>query len=53
MQSLNIKELKLVELRITQTRHPLRIADGKKCLSLLKMCKYLSNVHKIGGAHLQ
>ena len=29
MQSLNIKEWKLLELQIPQTRHPLRIPDGK------------------------
>ena len=29
MQSLNIKEWKLLELQITQTRHPLPISDGK------------------------
>ena len=29
MQRLNIKEWKLLELQITQTRHPLRIFDGK------------------------
>ena len=29
VQSLNIKEWILLELQITQTRHPLNIADGK------------------------
>ena len=29
MFSLNIKELELLELQITQTRNPLRISDGK------------------------
>ena len=29
MQSLNIKEWKLLELQITQTRNPLCISDGK------------------------
>ena len=29
MQSLNIKERKLLELQVTQTQHPLRIWDGK------------------------
>ena len=29
MQSLNIKEWKLLELQITQTWHPLCISDGK------------------------
>ena len=44
MQSLNIKKAKLFELQITQTRHPLRISDGKNFLvqHLYKMRKYLS-----------
>ena len=29
MQRLNIKEWKLFELQIRQTRHPLHISDGK------------------------
>ena len=51
IQSLNIKELKLLELQITQKRHPLSI----KWLSstALKIRKYLLNVHKMKGAHLQ
>ena len=55
IQSLNIKEWKLLELQITQTRHPLSISDGKKCLSstALKIIKYLLNGHKMEGAHLQ
>ena len=45
----------MLELQITQTRHPLSISDGKKCLSstALKTRKYLLNVHKMGGAHHQ
>ena len=43
IQSLNIKEWKLLELQITETRHPLSISDGKTALKLLK---YLSNVQK-------
>ena len=54
MQSLNIKELKLLELQITQTRHPLCISNGKMSkFNLRKNVKYLSNVHKTGGAHVQ
>ena len=53
-KSLNIEESNLFELQITQTRHPLRISDGKKCLSSApKLRKYLKNVLKIGAAHLQ
>ena len=33
MQSLNMKEWKLLELQITKTRHPLSISEGKKCPS--------------------
>ena len=29
MLNINIKDWKLLELQITQTRHPLRILDGK------------------------
>ena len=32
MQILNIKEWKLFELQITQTRHPVRILDEKNFL---------------------
>ena len=55
MQSLNVKEWKLLELQITQTRHHLSILVRKKCLSLapLKKRKYAWNMHKIGDAHLQ
>ena len=55
MEGLNLKEKKLFQLQITQTRHSLRISDAKKCLSPtpVKMRKYLTNVHKIEGAHLQ
>ena len=55
MQSLNIKEQKLLELQITQTRHPLNSLDGKNVYAQhpSKMRKYSWNVHKIGGAYLQ
>ena len=55
MQSLNIKERILLELQITRSRHPLSISEGKKCLSStpVKIEKYLLNVQKNGGAHLQ
>ena len=54
MQSLNIKESKLLELQITQTRHPLHISNGKMSkFNFRKNVTYLSNVHKTGGAHLQ
>ena len=48
IQSLIIKEWKLLEIQITQTRHSLSISDGKKCLSLtaLKIIECLSNLHK-------
>ena len=42
------KGKKTHELQITQTRHPLRIPQMEK----MSKFKYLSNVHKIGGAHL-
>ena len=32
-QILKIKVCKVLELQITQTRHPLHTSDGKKCLS--------------------
>ena len=50
VQSLHMGERKLVELQITQTRH-----GWIKCLSLteLKLKKYLLNVHKIEGVHVQ
>ena len=53
MQSLNIKEQKLLKLQITQTRHSLNILQTK-CLSSRpdKMKKKSGNVHKIIGAHL-
>ena len=55
MQSLNIKEWILLELQITQTlRDTLSISDGKNVVQHpSKMRKYLSNVHKMAGAHLQ
>ena len=55
MQSLNIMEGKLLELQITQARHPLLVSDGKsvKVQNSSKMIKYLSNEHKMRGAHLQ
>ena len=45
----------MLELQITQTSHPLSISAGKNVYVQhpSKMRKYLSNVHKIGGAHLQ
>ena len=45
----------MLELQIPQSRHSLSISDWKKCLSstALKIRKYLSNVHKMGGAHHQ
>ena len=44
-----------MELQITQTRHPLRISDGKsvKVHHPSKKGKYLSNVHKMVCAHIQ
>ena len=44
-----------MELQITQTRHPLSISEGKNVYVQRpsKMEKYLLNVHKMGGAHLQ
>ena len=55
MQSLNNKEWILLDLQITQTRHPLSISDGKNVLVQhpSEMRKKLRNVHKIGGANLQ
>ena len=45
----------MLELQITQTRHPLSISEGKniQVQHQSKMGKYLLNVHKLGGAHLQ
>ena len=60
MQSLNIKERKLLELQNTQTRHPLSILQKK--MSKFKTPppqkkknekKKSCNVYKIEGAHLQ
>ena len=54
MQSLNIKEWKLFELQITQTRHPLIILQKKMSnFKTPKMKKNPWNVYKIEGAHLQ
>ena len=55
MQSLDIKDCKLLKLHITQTRHHQHILDRKKCLSStpVKKRKYLSNEHKMRGAHFQ
>ena len=55
MQSLNIKEWKLLELQITQTRNHLSISNEKmsKFKTLINEKKYSWNVHKIEGAHLQ
>ena len=53
MESLNIKERKLLELQITQTRNPLRISDGIMFKSNTRINeKSLLNAHKIGGVHL-
>ena len=53
MQRLNIKESKLLELQITQTRHHLSIFGWKnvKVQHPLKVRKYSRNVHKMDGAH--
>ena len=52
IQSLNIKEWKLLELPITQTRNHLSISIEK--MSKFKTPKkYSWNLHKIGGALLQ
>ena len=52
--SLNMKDLKLLESQITQTRHPLVFQMDKISSSTgVKIRKYLSNVHKIEGAHVQ
>ena len=42
-------------LLITQTRHPLSISEGKNVIVQRpsKIEKYLLNVHKMEGAHLQ
>ena len=55
MQSSNIKEWILLELQITQTRHPLIISDGKNVLVQhpSEMRKKKWNVNKIDGAHVQ
>ena len=54
MQNLIIKEEKLLELHITQTRHPLSISGEKNVLVQhpSKLRKYLSNV-QIWGAKFQ
>ena len=54
MQCFNIKEWKLLELQIIQTRHPLSNLQ-KKCLSSRppKWIKNSWNVHKIRGAYFQ
>ena len=47
IQNLNIKEWKLLELQITQTRHPLSILDGKMSkFNSPKIRKCLSDLHK-------
>ena len=54
MQSFNIKEWKLLELQITQTRHTLSISDGKMPkFNAHKKWENISNVHKMKGAYLQ
>ena len=55
MQILNIKEWKLFELQITQTRNPLSISGGKCKFNTPKKKweKYLLNEYKIVIAHLQ
>ena len=48
------KGTELFELQITQTGHPLRISDGKMSkFNNHTNEKIVSNVHKIGDAHLQ
>ena len=51
MQSLNIKEWKLLELQITQTRNPLSILRSSSRPQNEKKKSW--NVYKIWGAHLQ
>ena len=51
MQSLNIKEWKLLELQITQTRHHLSILNGNFFKFKISKNEHSWNVHKIGGAH--
>ena len=55
MQSLHIKERKLLELQITQTIHPkpFRSEKNSEFNTRQKLRKYFSNEHKIRDAHLQ
>ena len=54
MQSLNIKERKLLELQITQTRHPLSILQKKMSLEVQDPQKWKKNQeYKIDCALLQ
>ena len=53
MRSLNIKERKLLELQIAQNQTPSKHFEQKKVQDSQKWKKYLWNVHKIEGAHLQ
>ena len=46
MQSLNIKDRILFEFQITQTRQPLSISDGKKCLSSTPVKKVEKNIKR-------
>ena len=53
MQSLNIKEWKLLELQIKKPDTPYKFRMEKMSkFNTLKMWKYLSNVNIIGGANL-
>ena len=54
MYEQSLCSLKIREEQITQTRTPRRIWNGKKCLSSTALKRYyISNVHKIGCAHVQ
>ena len=55
MQNLNIKEWKLLQLQITQTRHHLSILNRKNVYvqDTEKWKQYSWNVHKKEGAYLQ
>ena len=46
MQSLNKKKWKLLELQITQTRHPKSVADGRTLLHL-DSCWVLTVLEKV------
>ena len=54
MPNINIKECKLLELQITQTRHPLSILQKKMSKFMTpKSDEKSRNVYKIRGAQLQ